>query len=505
MIRATLSEVAAWSGAVVAGGGAGAGAGGETAIAGVSTDSRSIAPGQLFVPLAGDRFDGHAYIDKVVEAGAAAALWNRETAVPADPGIPLLLVDDTLAALQRLAAGYLASWSPRVIGVTGSNGKTTTKDLIAAVAGTVFKTAKTEGNYNNHIGLPLTILRADRNTEVLVLEMGMSGFGEIALLTRIARPDIAVITNIGESHMLQLGSRRGIAQAKLEIAQGLKAGGTLIYNGDEPLLREELAALALPADAVRTLTFGETEACDLRALDIATDADSASFAAAAGAGAPAGEAADGGAAVAGGAAADEATAGAANAAASRFAVPIPGRHNAVNALAAIAAARLLGIADADIARGLAGAQLTGMRIERVRAWNGALILSDAYNASPASVRAAIRLVAQLEGYRRKWLVLGDMLELGPDEEAYHAGIGRELCEGQADGLLAYGPRSALMASEAAQAMPGGTVRHFTDKNELAEALLELVQPEDLVLVKASRGMRLEEVVRRLAAGKEETR
>lgn len=497
MIRATLSEVAAWSGAVVAGTGA-------AAIAGVSTDSRSIAPDQLFVPLAGDRFDGHAYIDKAVESGAAAALWNRDVELPAHIAIPLLLVDDTLAALQRLAAGYLASWSPRVIGVTGSNGKTTTKDLIAAAAGTVFKTAKTEGNFNNHIGLPLTILRADRQTEVLVLEMGMSGFGEIALLTRIARPDIAVITNIGESHLLQLGSRRGIAQAKLEIAQGLKAGGTLIYNGDEPLLREELAALALPADAVRTLTFGETEACDLRALDIATDADSASFTAAAGAGAPAGEA-TGGAAAAGAPAADEAAAGDANAAASRFAVPIPGLHNAVNALAAIAAARLLGIADADIARGLAGAQLTGMRIERVRAWNGALILSDAYNASPASVRAAIRLVAQLEGYRRKWLVLGDMLELGPDEEAYHAGIGRELSEGQADGLLAYGPRSSLMASEAAQAMPGGTVRHFTDKNELAEALLDLVQPEDLVLVKASRGMRLEEVVRRLAAGKEETR
>lgn len=477
MIRATLSQVAAWSGATLAGGSAAA----EAEIAGVSTDSRSIAAGQLFVPLAGDRFDGHIYIDQALAAGAAAALWSRERGVPDGIGIPLLLVDDTLAALQRLAAAYLARWSPQVVGVTGSNGKTTTKDLIASALGTVFRTAKTAGNFNNHIGLPLTILRADTNTEVLVLEMGMSGFGEIALLSGIARPDIAVITNIGESHLLQLGSRRGIARAKLEIAGGLKPGGTLIYSGDEPLLREELAALALPADAVRRLTFGESEACDLRAADIATDAESATFAAV--------------------------RAGEAAADAPRFAVPIPGRHNAVNALAAIAVARALGVPDADIARGLAEAQLTGMRIERVTAHNGALILSDAYNASPASVRAAIRLVAQLTGYRRKWLVLGDMLELGPDEAEFHAAIGRELAAGQCDGLLAYGPLSAHTASAAAAAMPegGSVVRHFDDKGELAEALLGLVEPQDLVLVKASRGMRLEEIVRRLAAGEEEGR
>lgn len=478
MIRATLSEAAAWCGATLQGTPAGV----EAEIAGVSIDSRSIGAGQLFVPIAGDRFDGHDYIEKAASAGAAAALWQRDRALPADIGLPLLLVDDTLAALQRLAESYLASWRPKVVGVTGSNGKTTTKDLIFSALATVYRTAKTEGNFNNHIGLPLTILRADRDTEVLVLEMGMSAFGEISLLSRIAKPDIAVITNIGESHLEHLGSRRGIAQAKLEIVEGLKPGGTLIYNGDEPLLREELATLALPEDA-ELITFGESESCDLRATDIATDAERATFVASGGgaAGSPAQES---------------------EAQAARFEVPIPGRHNAVNALAAIAVARRLGVADADIARGLAEAKLTGMRIERVQARSGALVLNDAYNASPASVRAAISLVAQLQGYRRKWLVLGDMLELGPDEAAFHAGIGRELSQGQADGLLAYGPLSAHTAEAAASAMPSGIVKHFADKNELAEALLSLVEPDDLVLVKASRGMRMEEIVRRLTAGEE---
>ncbi|MFD2333911.1 UDP-N-acetylmuramoyl-tripeptide--D-alanyl-D-alanine ligase [Cohnella sp. GCM10020058] len=488
MIRATLSEVAAWCGAELQGTQAGA----EPEIAGVSIDSRSIGAGQLFVPIAGDRFDGHDYIETSASAGAAAALWQRDRALPEDAGLPLLLVDDTLVALQRLAESYLASWKPKVVGVTGSNGKTTTKDLIYSALATVYRTAKTEGNFNNHIGLPLTILRADRNTEVLVLEMGMSAFGEISLLSRIARPDIAVITNIGESHLEHLGSRRGIAQAKLEIAEGLKDGGTLVYNGDEPLLREELASLALPAGGIRTITFGESAACDLRATDIATDAERATFDALAGASADAQ-----------GDSVPSLQAQAVEAQHSRFAVPIPGRHNAVNALAAIAVARLLGVADADIARGLAAAKLTGMRIERVRAQSGALVLNDAYNASPASVRAALSLVAQLQGYRRKWLVLGDMLELGPDEAEFHASIGRELSQGQADELLAYGPLSAHTAEAAARSMPAGAVRHFADKNELAEALLALVAPDDLVLVKASRGMRLEEIVRRLAAGKEE--
>ncbi|MCC3372854.1 UDP-N-acetylmuramoyl-tripeptide--D-alanyl-D-alanine ligase [Cohnella sp. REN36] len=468
MIQATLNEVAAWCGA------AGisardADAAGVRRIAGASTDSRSTAAGQLFVPLAGDRFDGHDYLAEAEAAGAAAALWQADRPAP-ETALPLVRVPDTLAALQALAARYLASWNPRVVGVTGSNGKTTTKDLIASVLATTYQVVKTESNFNNHIGLPLTILRADPAAEVLVLEMGMSARGEIALLAGIAPPDAAVITNVGESHLLQLGSRRNIARAKLEIAEGLKPGGTLVYYGDEPLLREELAALNLPAGRLRAVTFGEDAGDDLRAARIDVRPDGVTFALAG----------------------DEAR--------EPFELSIPGRHNAINALAAIAVGRLFGVPEAQIADGLRSAALTGMRIERTAAWNGALVLNDAYNASPTSMRAAIDLVARLGGFRRKWLVLGDMLELGPDEAEFHAGIGRELSSDRVDGLFAFGPLSAHTADAAKARLPEGAVRHFADKGELADAVLQALAPDDLVLVKASRGMRLEEVVRRLRQG-----
>jgi len=465
-MQATLREVAEWCGSLEGIVGEAAGA----VVAGVSTDTRTLKPGELFVPLVGDRFDGHDYIGAARAAGAAAALWRRDRPLPdAGAGLPLLRVDDTLAALQRLAERHLQRLGARVVGVTGSNGKTTTKDLIASVLSTVYRVHKTEGNFNNHIGLPLTILRAGQGTEAIVLEMGMSGRGEISLLARIARPDAAVVTNIGEAHLLQLGSRRNIARAKLEIAEGLKPGGALVYNGDEPLLREELPGIALPA-GVRTISFGEGEGVDVRAAAIAVSAEGVRFAVA-----------------------DEPSA--------VYELPIPGRHNAVNALAAVAVGRLFGVPPADIARGLKAARVTGMRFERTSAWNGAIVLNDAYNASPTSVRAALAFVAELTGYRRKWLVLGDMLELGPQEAEFHAEIGRSLTPDKADGLFAFGPLSAHTAREAASAFPPGAVRHYADKASLAEDLLAQLDPGDLVLVKASRGMKLEEIVAALQKGR----
>ncbi|MEN2454321.1 UDP-N-acetylmuramoyl-tripeptide--D-alanyl-D-alanine ligase, partial [Bacillus sp. JR_15] len=197
-------------------------------IKGVSTDSRKLAKGQLFIPLAGERFNGHVFAEQAFQEGVAAVLWNRSEPNPPE-GKPVILVDDTLEALQKLAKAYRNQLDVKVVGVTGSNGKTTTKDMIHAVLGTEYKVHKTEGNYNNHIGLPLTILAMPEDTEVAILEMGMSAKGEIDFLTRLARPDIAVITNIGESHLLELGSREGIAEAKLEIVNGLSKEGTLIY------------------------------------------------------------------------------------------------------------------------------------------------------------------------------------------------------------------------------------------------------------------------------------
>ncbi|KIL34648.1 UDP-N-acetylmuramoyl-tripeptide--D-alanyl-D-alanine ligase [Cohnella kolymensis] len=465
MMQATVLEVAEWCGAErVQPGSVEAGA---VRLTGVSTDTRRITEGQLFVPLRGDNFDGHDYIQAARDAGAAASLWEAGRELP-DTDIPLIFVEDTLRALQTLAEGYLRQLDVRIVAVTGSNGKTTTKDLISSVLATRYRVHKTEGNYNNHIGLPLTILSAPSDTEVLVLEMGMSGRGEIALLSNLAKPDIAVITNIGEAHLLQLGSRRNIARAKLEIIEGLQPGGALVYYGDEPLLFEELEELTLPADT-RLLTFGEGPGCSLAADSIRIAAEGTAFSLTGEPGKP-------------------------------YELPIPGKHNAINALAAVAVGRLLELARDDIFQGLKSAKLTGMRIERSMAKNGAVILNDAYNASPTSVKAAIDLVAELTGSRRKWIVLGDMLELGPEEAEFHAETGRYLSPDKADRVLLYGPLSANTYEAAGRNYPDDCVFHFKDKSALTKMLLDRLSPEDLVLVKASRGMKMEEVVNALQKG-----
>jgi UDP-N-acetylmuramoyl-tripeptide--D-alanyl-D-alanine ligase len=467
LIQATVRELALWCGAsedaIVPLNG------GDILVTGVSTDTRQVQPGQLFVPLKGERFDGHDYIAAAREAGAVAALWDASASMPeGNAGIALIRVNDTLEALQKLSASYLDKLSAKIVAVTGSNGKTTTKDLITSVLATHYRVHKTEGNYNNHIGLPLTILRADPQTQMLVLEMGMSGEGEIAFLSTLARPDIAVVTNVGESHLLQLGSRRNIARAKLEITDGLKPGGKLVYFGDEPLLTEELAAKGV-APSMQIIKFGENSDNDWIARYIRMTAEGTQFN------------------VSG---VDD----------NAYELPIPGRHNAINALAAIAVGRLLGLTNEEIDHGLKTVKLTGMRIERSLAKNGALILNDAYNASPTSVKAAINLIAELSGYKTKWLVLGDMLELGPDEAEFHAEIGRYLTAAKADRVLLYGTLSEHAFAEARTRFTDDNVIYFKEKSALADYLLGKLAPEDLVLVKASRGMKLEVIVAALEKG-----
>lgn len=451
-------------------------------IAGVTRDSRDVHIGQLYIPLAGYNFDGHDFAASALEGGAAAMIWQSNRPVPEElQDRPIVLVDDTLTALQRLAASYRSELNVKVVGITGSNGKTTTKDMVAAALSGALRVHKTAGNLNNHIGLPITILQLDESIEAVVLEMGMSGFGEIELLTGIAKPDIAVITNIGEAHLLQLGSREGIAKAKLEIVSGLKDGGLLLYNGDEPLLRAGVPAL-LREGRLESRTFGLNENNDWTAQNVRVTASSCTFDVA-------GEAALGG-----------------------LTVPVPGRHNVSNALAAVAAARALGVPDEKIRSGFEAVQLTGMRIEPVQAYNGATVLNDAYNANPTAVRAAIDLVAQLTGYRRKWLVLGDMLELGPQEAELHGGMGGYIGPDKVDGVLTFGDLSRHTASAAAKNFSSGlaaggrsggadreieAVAAFDDKSELIEALRSRLAPDDLVLVKGSRGMRMEEIVHAL--------
>jgi len=459
MIRRTLREIAAMLDATVDDVYA------DVEIQGVSTDSRRIANNQLYVPLIGERFDGHAFMGEALQAGAAAGIWQAD--VPNPPEGPLLVVDDTLSALQKLAQAYCAQVQPKIVGITGSNGKTTTKDMVAATLATVFRVHKTDGNLNNHIGLPLTLLSMPQDSEIAVLEMGMSARGEIEFLSQLAKPDAVIITMIGDAHMLQLGSREEIARAKTEILSGLREGGLFIYNGDEPLIPQVLPEMKRPA-AYRAITFGISVANDYSATDVRMGEDATSFQAC-------------------GKLASEST----------YTIPLLGLHNVTNALAAIALAQAFGVSEGDIADGLASMRMTGMRIEKVKAESGLTILNDAYNASPSSMKAALALLDTLTGYERKFVVLGDMLELGESEVDYHRQIGASLDPGVIEAVYAYGNLGRFYAEAAASNFPEGRVHAFADKDDLTRQLAASVTPNDVVLVKGSRGMRLEDVVKQL--------
>ncbi len=440
-------------------------------IRGVSTDSRAIEAGSLFIPLTGEKFDGHAYVEDAIAAGAAGALWQNDHPEPPH-GIPLIFVDSTLLALQSLAKAYREQLKVRIIGITGSNGKTTTKDMTSSILSTTYKVMKTKGNLNNHIGLALTLLSLEEDTEMAVIEMGMSGRGEIELLSRLAAPEAAIITNIGESHLQQLGSREEIAKAKLEILCGMPSDGLLIYNGDEPLIEQALEASrasrrCLP-EGLKTFRFGFSPGNDFFPIGIMLDSE------------------------------QFCTYFALNTAGSEtYYIPFLGRHNVINALAAIAVSKYMGVNEANIKRGLKEATSTGMRIEVVKGANGLTILNDAYNASPTSMRAAIALLHEMKGYRRKIVVLGDMLELGGNEDLFHRQIGEVLDPEQIDYVFTYGKLTHWIAEEAASRFRPGTIIEAGDKALLAERIAELASPQDIVLFKGSRGMRLEEVVERL--------
>lgn len=438
----------------------------SVSVAGVSTDTRTIKEGTLFVPLIGTHYDGHDYLEEAFRSGAAAALWQRDRgAAPEESAI--IEVDDTLLALQEMAAAYRRQLGVKVIGITGSNGKTSTKDLVASVLATRFRVHKTQGNLNNHIGLPITLLGMDLQTEIAVLEMGMSGRGEIDLLSKIAGPDAVIITNIGEAHMLQLGSREEIARAKFEIVSGLCDHGLLIYNGDEPLLRI-LANQFEQARRIECVRFGRQPSHnDYYPGEITVASDKTAFSARRNN-------------------TDHEIAG--------LSIPLLGRHNVINALAAVAVADNWGLDESEIRIGLQTAEPTGMRIEAVKGITGLTILNDAYNASPSSMKAAICVIKELAGFRNKIVVLGDMLELGPDTESFHREIGTLLFPGEINYVFTYGGLAAYIAEECTGLYPVGAVEAFNDKTRLIRRIAAVVSPEDVVLVKASRGKRLEEVV-----------
>lgn len=437
----------------------------ELMIQGVCTDTRQLRKGCLYVPLVGERFDGHDFTTQALASEAGAILWQEDHGTPPDG--PVVKVQDTLVALQLLATSYLEQSGSKIVGITGSNGKTTVKDMVTALLETKFKVHKTQGNFNNQIGLPLTVLDMPEDTDIVVLEMGMSGRHEIELLSSIARPDTAVITNIGESHLLQLGSREEIARAKVEIISGMKPGGLLVYHGDETLIPMVLAESdTKKPDDLHTFTFGTGEDNDDYPTGMMFHAKGIIFTSHRHAG-------------------------------EGFSLPLLGRHNVVNALAALAVAERYGVSDEQIREGLSGLRLTSMRIECIETEHGVTVLNDAYNASPVSVKAALDVLSDMKGYRRRIAVLGDMLELGSGEEEFHAEIGRYVSQDTVDMVFTFGPLSIHMAEAAKEKLSEGQVMAFTDKTALIEAIVKEVTNKDVVLVKASRGMKLEEVVEAL--------
>ncbi|MGM0522718.1 MAG: UDP-N-acetylmuramoyl-tripeptide--D-alanyl-D-alanine ligase [Bacillota bacterium] len=420
-------------------------------VVGVSTDSRVPLHNQLFIPLVGERFDAHDFLHDAISQGVTSVFWQADHPLPEfkEHEVTIYVVEDTLTALQALARLYRQTLPAVVIGITGSNGKTSTKDLIGAVTKQRGKTHVTKGNFNNHIGLPLTILSAPTDTEYLVLEMGMSNFGEIKQLSDIASPDIAVITNIGESHIEFLQTREGIAEAKLEILSGLKPEGVLIYDGDEPLLERSYQ--------VKTHTVGFTTgvsneiSLETLTLEATTFIDHSHNQA--------------------------------------FTIPLIGQHHAKNAMYAVLIGREIGLTDSMIQQGFDQLESTGMRFEQEH-WQEHLLINDAYNASPTSMKAAIKLIQSLSDPRQKVLVLGDMYELGDKSADYHREVGEGI-EAPIDYVLTIG-QGAKQISHYAKVKQ----THVDSIVEAKNLLKQLKQPS-VILFKASRGMRLEEIIQQL--------
>ena len=421
----------------------------------VVTDSRKVEPGCVFVCFPGERVDGHDYAAGAYRSGAEYIVANHPVeGVPADRTV---IVPDSGKAMIRMASNYRMLFNPRMIGVTGSVGKTTTKEFCYAVLSAFGKTLKTEGNQNNDIGVPNTLFRLTDDTEYAVVEMGMDHAGEIERLTRCARPSAGIITMIGVSLLENLGTRENILKAKLEICNGLPEGAPLVLNYDDKFLR----AAKLPAH-VRPVWFSlADESADVCALSIRQEKDGMSFVL------------------------EDQEEG-------TFVVKIPamGKHNVANALAAYCAATRLGCDPRKVIQGLAAFEQTGRR-QKVVDSKGVTVIEDCYNANPDSMKAALAMFKEYP-CKRRFALLGDMLELGDLSREAHEEVGREAAESGLDTLITYGEQAKRIAVVAAA--KGLTTLHANTYREAADALLKLMQPGDALLVKASRGMALEKVL-----------
>jgi UDP-N-acetylmuramoyl-tripeptide--D-alanyl-D-alanine ligase len=441
----------------------------ETEAIRVCTDSRALQPGDLFVPLRGEHFDGHAFIEQARKAGAVGAL--SEQGVPAGMEIAgdfaIIKVEDTLKALQQIAGHYRQTLGLKAVTITGSNGKTSTKDFTAEVLSERFNTLKTEGNLNNHIGLPLTLLRANRNHQAGVFEIGMNHPGEIAPLALLAAPAIGIITNIGTAHIEYMGSRDAIALEKGMLAEALPADGVLILPAEEDF--SDLIAKRTKARVVRVgIGVGDVQATEIRTNCPPRLGFGSRFIVTVGA--------------------EEAP----------TELDVPGEHMVRNALFAIAAGMALGMSLKECCAGLSKAKLTKGRLER-KSVKGIEFLDDSYNANPDSVVAALRTLAQLPTQGRRIAMLGRMNELGSEAEKGHRRVGEAAAAHNIDCIVSVGDALAGIITESAKAAGAREVYKAASTQEAASILKEIAREGDLVLLKGSRTVGMEKILEGFAA------
>lgn len=424
----------------------------ELLINGIQQDSRKIEKGFLFVPLIAER-NGHDFVKQAVKAGAVASFWSDDLEdAPTD--FPLILVEDTLEALQQTAAWYLKTVNPKVVGITGSNGKTTTKDMTAKVLESHYQTHKTAGNFNNAIGLPLTILDMVESTEILVLEMGTSNPGEIGFLSNLAQPDLAVVTMIGESHIESFGSREKLTKEKMAITSALKKDSLFIYPENEQLIADNL-----PKNA-RIKNFSIDRRADIYAENISEEINSTQF-----------------------------TVIEKNTDSKiLMEIPVPGRYNVNNALIAILVGLEYGVSLAEAKKQLAELEMTKDRLEWIDGINDWSILNDAYNASPSSMRAVLNYFQAIKTTKAKVVVLGDILELGNLSGSLHGGLADAIKLDSYDFVFLYGKEMKVLYEKLKKEENSENLFHFSsDKTKLLQMLKEKVKSSSYILFKSSNG------------------
>src|SRR5438105_2787613 len=433
---------------------------GKISVARISTDSRTIKKGELFVALRGENFDGHKFVEATAKSRAAGAIVDLDWKGKAPAKFAVIRADDSLLAYQNLAANYRKSLPIKVLAITGSNGKTSTKDFAASVLGRKFRVTKTQGNFNNHVGLPRTILEANSDHEVGVWEIGMNHPGEVAPLAKIAAPNAAIITNIGVAHIEFMGSSEAIAKEKGELAEAVDPTGTVILNADDPFSKEI-------AEKTRAhVLLAGTKDATIRAIDIQQSADGSDFTIIEGAHR------------------------------CRAQLPVPGLHMVQNAVLAVAAGRTFGLSLEEAAAGLASAPLTKARLQ-IKEINGVQFLDDSYNANPDSMKAALQTLVELDTDGKRIAVLGEMRELGEETQRGHEEVGEEAAAFGVDQLIGIGEMGAVI-SRAAENAGLEKSAAVGSTSEAAKLLRNIAVPGDLVLIKGSRLARTENVIEAFA-------